>query len=1173
MYIRMFSPLIVRLKDLCGRVLLFSVFISVHASAAEPELPDLEFVNYADKPVHAVSWEMPLQEFCQAFGRSADQPFRLVSADGAVIPMVLSGDDSAPVLKVFGTLPAKGRVALKVEDALAWPKPAEICTAAFDQSKGEAKLGNGLLDLLYANGKWSLSFAQPRSEAIERRRILANTHFDGWLDQESRGRLMSINPETMGLMHTDKAVLQGGEATINDDGSVELKLVKNFGEPYGAVSLTEYFRMPAGAPILTYRAVLDNKGAAPRYLAYVEFGAGIVGDFGTLVREEPMRKYEDMRSRLPILLSGPSNAFTRLGWMPQRLWLAVQSGSGVGIGFSTLQKITARLIGSSIWRVSRQNFQICLFEPELGNLPYELSSGKPIELGLAFQVTSGDVDSWRATGDYWKTVAAGKNPPPVPGSFSVYLRGQPVRAGQVASLTGAESFISGNGSATAALTMDFDQPYQIKAAAPGASAEKPVTVKVRPLGQSAGGQQKVLELTQPGEQVLDFTQTTGWLGQKKSFVLEVVGLGPDVQSSLSRFALVPAPPASPRLISPLDGAGLTDFAVTYKWEGIKGIIDYELQLSREKDFNDPKLQMVRSEIEKPFILPNDKDLPETGEWYWRVRALKGEVAGEWSEVRRVSVNNDHAKKPLQVDISPSKPLLTIEGFAVKDWSKFAQMLPEDIRPYAAFNTSNLKDNLMEQLAPLAAAGQKVLLRTHMPGPYTEFLPLAEVEALFQAYPEVIGIIGGESLTHSFGGGKSQEYTNRLLKLCGKYGRVFYEADGTYPVENKWEELYRKNGDLMREYADYLIFAQKNNILHRQFVSQSSVLGLYLSGLIAQQGAWEDGGWYWQQVGFKGLGEILGQRGGDTRNMPKNFWNLTFLMGLARGCAVYSLEGQTGVARVREGYKLAGKDFPPTNASPSSYMTSEGEMTPVFERFILPLYRAIIREQLVPTKEEVLKQVRLAVYNDEVPRGADPYYYEFHPLYEGTYGFKSSGVIPGELMEFFPNTGRYYYFPILPQGVGELGDGIRTLPLSQLQSVAAVREVFDAAYPPWYTGDALVNMVGDIFTVLNTNENTDAKESYTVPLKDRGAFKKLSGHIHTHAYVVGKFKNGNRSIWLQSNAEYADRDTELVIGCATKPKVTVTPPEAAKATEWSEADGSLTLRLSHQAGAVEVEIEP
>jgi hypothetical protein len=102
-------------------------------------------------------------------------------------------------------------------------------------------------------------------------------------------------------------------------------------------------------------------------------------------------------------------------------------------------------------------------------------------------------------------------------------------------------------------------------------------------------------------------------------------------------------------------------------------------------------------------------------------------------------------------------------------------------------------------------------------------------AVFQAYPNIIGIMGGETLLAHYHGGANQVFMNRLLKLCAKYGRIFYDADGTYPDENKWEALYGKEGALMRDYAGYLVFAQKNNILHRQFVSQSTVLGLYLSG--------------------------------------------------------------------------------------------------------------------------------------------------------------------------------------------------------------------------------------------------------------------------------------------------------------------------------------------------------
>ncbi|MBM4085754.1 MAG: hypothetical protein FJ272_13275 [Planctomycetes bacterium] len=453
-----------------------------------------------------------------------------------------------------------------------------------------------------------------------------------------------------------------------------------------------------------------------------------------------------------------------------------------------------------------------------------------------------------------------------------------------------------------------------------------------------------------------------------------------------------------------------------------------------------------------------------------------------------------------------------------------------------------------------------------------WIPLADLEAVFQAYPNVIGIMGGETLSAHYHGGPNQTYVNRLLKLCGKYGRIFYDADGTYPSENKWEALYTKEGALMREYGDHLIFAQKNNILHRQFVSQSSVLGLYLSGAILHQGAWEDGGWYWQQVGFRKLGDIRGQRGGTTVDMPRIFWALNFMMGLSRGCCVYSLDGQTGTVPVPAGWKLSERGLPPT-ATPSAHWTTEGELTPAFHRFIAPFIRGAIRHQMIPGKEQALGQIRLGVYNDGVKLGEkhDPYYYEYHALFAGTYGFKPSGVIPGELMEFFPNTGRYYYIPLFPQGKTDLGHGTQTLPLSELQDPTAVKARFDQAYPPRCEGNALVTLVGDTLTVLNTNENLDVTETYAVPVK-RGNVLAIQGKIGPHAYLMGKFEDRDHRLWLQANTEYPERDTELTLACKAQPLVKVTPAAAAKVNRWDAATGTLTLRLSHADGAVEAVLE-
>ena len=352
------------------------------------------------------------------------------------------------------------------------------------------------------------------------------------------------------------------------------------------------------------------------------------------------------------------------------------------------------------------------------------------------------------------------------------------------------------------------------------------------------------------------------------------------------------------------------------------------------------------------------------------------------------------------------------------------------------------------------------------------------------------------------------------------------------------------------------------------VSQSSTLGLYLSGLSVANGAWEDGGWYWQQTGFSTLGKMHGERCGYVRAMPRIFWCLNFVMGISRGTTIFSLEGQTGTVPDAEELREIDK---PLAGNPSAYWTRNGKLLPNYQRFIKPLLDAIVEHQLIPTKQQLLDNIHLAVYNDGIPAAVsqEPYYRQFHSLYAGTYGFKPMGIYPGELYEFFPNTGRYHYFPVFPQGRVELGSGIKTLPLSALMDEQRVRETFNAVYPDWYRGDALVGLVGDTLTVLNSNENADEQQSYSLPLKNRGRFSGIEGTIDVHTYLIGKFEKNNRVLWMQTNSEYPERVMKLKIACEGEPKLKVSPVEALVSKKWN--NGKLELELSCSREAVELNL--
>jgi hypothetical protein len=515
-------------------------------------------------------------------------------------------------------------------------------------------------------------------------------------------------------------------------------------------------------------------------------------------------------------------------------------------------------------------------------------------------------------------------------------------------------------------------------------------------------------------------------------------------------------------------------------------------------------------------------------------------------------------------MTAQSPLFTLEATRVLNYTAFHPDVPADIAPYVGIIVEGMEGKgvpVTDFARGMEKLPHALMLRSHWVG-------LADIEWLFQHVPNFAGIQGGEHLSSLYRDSKDGEmrYHHRLTRLCAKYGMIYQEADGTYK-DDKWQELMDQQGAFVREFGPWLVLSQKNNIIRRQFYSQSAALGLWLGGITHGHGAWEDGGFYWQNAGFDGLGVCRGERSGVLRTMPRMFWDLVCVMGIARGCGLYSLDGQT----LMDSAKLNARN--PKAAWASSIWDDTGKTSDTFKRFVAPLIRGAVQHNLIPNKEAVAGNVKLAVFNDMKGRGdtgAWPHYAEYGPLFAATYGFRKMGNIDGQLWEFFPNTGRYYFIPALVQGNAALAAGIRNLPLSQLQDQAKVKEIFGAAYPAWYAGDAFVCRVGDTLTVLNSRENEDVIESFAVPLV-AGPVTQLSGKIAPHSYLVGKIENKGAQLWLQMNTEYPDRSVELVLTCTRKPDVKIEPASAQQQSDWDEAAKTLKLRLSPAQGAMEVTV--
>ncbi len=1010
---------------------------------------------------------------------------------------------SLPVTRdgLFVSLPPLGRLELVAERTDRWPEDQLIRATT-------NSIRNGVVRFALGKKGWTFGFDADNATLIE------DGQLDFWVDDQNRGRIMNIAPEKLGLLRFADAPVEKME--VVDSAIQRTRRV-------GRLTVTETFELLPGAPILICRVRWQNDGDTPLWIAYVSSGSGISGRWSKQLMKGPLIE----RKKTPI--QGDINGSeTRCAWLGGLCRISMESpATGCGVGMSTLLPTPDKVgQGSMVWGCGASGFQLNFIDPEVGQFPFLVKPHDKLENGFAFLAAQTAQSVFRQTVELWRALQAKKLPKLSP-PCAVFVNGEPLHMQTVSGIENCTDH-------KLALRLDFNKHFECRVT----NATKVVANK-----------KVLLESHQPTNATMDLNEKLR--GRDEMPVVLETSPGTVV-------SIVETLPLAPVMLSPVADAEMTDLAAMFRWRALPMVVDYEIQMARTADFARPTVFHVTSSQEYPWYLVPDDMLPTTGRWYWRIRGVKAEVLGAWSETRAFTVNNDHGMKPLKRPLTAQSPLFTLEATRVLDYTQFQPDIPSDLAPYIGIIAEGMEGKgvpVTEFARGMEKLPYAFMLRSHWVG-------LADIEWLSQHVPNFVGIQGGEHLSSLYRGGEDTAYHHRLTRLCAKYGMFYQEADGTYK-DDKWQELMDKEGAFVRRYGPYLVLSQKNNIIRRQFYSQSAAMGLWLGGITYQHGAWEDGGFYWQNAGFDGLGVCRGERRGVLRTMPRIFWSLVCVMGVSRGYGIYSLDGQTLMTSAKAAARNPAEDWPP------AIWYDTGKTTDTFKRFVAPLIRATVQHRLIPTKEEVLQNVKLAVFNDKKITGdgsAWPHYVEYGPLYAATYGFRKMGNIDGQLWEFFPNTGRYYFIPVLPQGNEPLAPHIRNIPVSELQDVARVRALFDAAYPKWYDGDALVCRIGDTLTIQNSRENEDVTESYSVPLS---ANFTLRGKIAPHSYLVGKLEDQGRRLWFQTNTEYPNRDSVLNVTCVRKPDCHIEPATAAKETRWDEASKTLNLRLSHEQGAVEV----
>jgi hypothetical protein len=407
-------------------------------------------------------------------------------------------------------------------------------------------------------------------------------------------------------------------------------------------------------------------------------------------------------------------------------------------------------------------------------------------------------------------------------------------------------------------------------------------------------------------------------------------------------------------------------------------------------------------------------------------------------------------------------------------------------------------------------------------------------------------------------------------------------------------------DFIRTHADTIIWAPKNNIQWSYHHADSMVLGAWLSGLTTHLGLWSEA-WYWSDAGYTTVfsEEYQTQTDADFSAMPYALWVQMQMMSASKGAVFYHFGGESGVVNdigeydaetdtvywgeIEDGDKSRGPVF--------GMWDMYGHALPAFSRYVAPFIEAVTEHQMIPTKAEVLAEVKVAVRPGpvEARKGSFACYGDFSPLYLATYGIENWVDTPrnmndDEFMEAYdpptgcrtdlmPGSGRYYWIPMLPHPIEDLPDAdVHVVDLDELPDEAAVSAIFDSRYPERATGDAFISMVGDVVYITNGHENTDGAQSYSVPLS--GRVTQLAGTAHPHAYLVVK-RGAAGGLVIHANANHNgpytdDRTTDLALSSATALSVTVTPAEALVSQDW--ADGVHRVVVSHADGAATIAVD-
>ena len=536
-------------------------------------------------------------------------------------------------------------------------------------------------------------------------------------------------------------------------------------------------------------------------------------------------------------------------------------------------------------------------------------------------------------------------------------------------------------------------------------------------------------------------------------------------------------------------------------------------------------------------------------------------------------------------------LVHIDVWNSADPQKIIDLIPDDIKPYVCMNLSLScqydKDLDMYRMPRCAVRTYKswasVCQQNNMwftcqpaSGGHTHIQDddMETFEYFFKTYPNFLGWNYAEQFWgFDEGGDESSSTQASRIELFSKLVPMHHQYGGFLTISfcgNIWSHplnpmgMMKRNTKLLQACKDYpeaCLWLYKYTTSSCWYANESVTWGPFVSGLAKNYGVRYD------NCGWNGaLDAVLGE------NHGKKYPGAAGIGTVMEQCCVNG-------GAVWDGPELIWtEDFQNlSNSTVNGYTRRNWGLFPNFKGVWIDMFRQIINGHLyIPTREEVVGNIKIAIQNDMSSVSDEDKYAAWGSLYDGLY--KQTDPFNrgnGQWMDnlcYFKKTGRYGTIPLV---IGFYDDVAKNIPVKQKKSsyknTSQTKKVsdFNAQYPEVSKGDLFVNRYRNHLVTYTPysylNEKTSASADIALQYNTCDSLKLnyailSSGHIREYADHIEFYLNNYRS-----DTSIQQTDIITIVGATSEPVAILSKHNVGSATMTKNYDaekGTFTVNVKH-----------